>query len=191
MVLVIDHYDSFIDMICDYILQLGYDPVVIKTDQITENMLAMLSPSHLLIGPGPGHPKDQDLEIVNQLITDAIAREIPILGICLGHQLIAEYFGLPVDRADCIAHGKVSEIQHDTKGLFKNIPTPIKVARYHSLLVTYDGIKESKLEVAATTLASEIMAIRHKTLPIFGLQFHPESIMTQYGKELLANFFSI
>lgn len=190
MILVIDHYDSFIDMICDYLLQLGHDYRMVKTDKLCGTEPNTLAPEHIILGPGPGHPADQSLATVNQLITNAIARQTPILGICLGHQILAQYFGATIDYGEFPAHGIVSSINHDCCGIFSGIPTPLKVTRYHSLIVKDLNIAQETIRVTATTAKGEIMAISHKQLPIHGIQFHPESIMTESGKELLANFLS-
>lgn len=188
MILVIDHYDSFIDMICDYLVQLGQQYILVKTDKLTSDILIKLKPSHLVVGPGPGHPRDDSLLATRALLGDAIIHRIPVLGICLGHQLIAEHYGIRVVQARLVAHGVVSEITHSQDRIFAGISSPIKVTRYHSLLVENKISADNELEITAVTQQGEIMSLCHRNLPVFGVQFHPESVMTQYGRQLLTNF---
>lgn len=198
MLLLIDHYDSFSAMIADYCRQLKPDCrrqnyrrqncYVVKTDQLYTGMLTHLMPSHIIIGPGPGHPNDPQLAAVRIILSQAIALAIPILGICLGHQIIAEYFGARVVPAQWIAHGLVSEINHQGDLLFKGVPQHFMATRYHSLLIEPASLAGTPLHAIAHSHQDEIMAIRHHTLAIFGLQFHPESVMTTQGLTMLANF---
>lgn len=190
-VLLIDHYDSFADMIADYLRQLACDVIILKSDQITAAVFEELNPDKIIIGPGPGHPSDNDLISVRNLLPLAVAENIPILGICLGHQIIAEYYGARVVRAQKIAHGVCSDLFHNQDPLFVHIPDCFSATRYHSLIVDSRSINETPLRVLAKTEAAEIMALRHETLPLYGIQFHPESIMTYYGMQILTNFINL
>jgi anthranilate synthase/aminodeoxychorismate synthase-like glutamine amidotransferase len=191
-VLLIDHYDSFIDMIADYLQQLDCEVVIKKSDQLNEMTVAQLLPNKIVIGPGPGHPSDLDLVAVKIILASAITKNIPVLGICLGHQIIAEYFGAKVILASHIAHGVCSEILHDGDILFNNVANPFKATRYHSLIVDSGSLNNNTALVnTARTQAGEVMALRHKSLPIYGVQFHPESVMTDSGLQILANFINM
>lgn len=188
MLLIIDHHDSFSAMIADYCRQLGVEQQMITTDQITSHTLTDYQPRWIIIGPGPGHPSDQTLVATKRLIGDAIARQIPLLGICLGHQLIGEIYGAKIITAKQICHGIISEITHTNNTLFDGLPTTFKVTRYHSLLIETASLRNSELQITATTAKQEVMAIAHPQLAVYGIQFHPESVTTEYGLELLANF---
>ena len=186
MLLVIDNYDSFTYNLVQYLGDLGEELVVRRNDEITLDQIGSLRPKAMVISPGPGVPADAGITV------PAIRRwgpEIPTLGVCLGHQAIGEAFGGDVVRAKAVMHGKTSRIRHTGSGLFDGLPNPMVVMRYHSLVVE-PGSLPDELEVLATAVdnPSEIHAIRHKRFPIWGVQFHPESIMTSDGKALLANF---
>ena len=189
MLLVIDNYDSFTYNLVQFLGELGEELVVRRNDEVSVEGIGALKPKAMVISPGPGVPGDAGVTI------DAIRRwgpEIPTLGVCLGHQAIGEAFGGDVVRARAVMHGKTSRIQHSGSGLFKDLPNPMEVMRYHSLVVE-PGSLPDELEVLATALdnPAEVHAMRHKTFPIWGVQFHPESIMTPDGKALLANFLRI
>jgi len=189
MLLVIDNYDSFTYNLVQYLGELGEELVVRRNDEVTLDEIGGMKPRAMVISPGPGVPADAGVTI------EAIRRwgpEIPTLGVCLGHQAIGEAFGGEVVRAKAVMHGKTSRIEHDGSGLFAGLPNPMEVMRYHSLVVE-PGSLPDELQVLATALdnPSEIHAMRHKSHPIWGVQFHPESIMTPDGKALLANFLRI
>lgn len=184
MILLIDNYDSFTYNLVQYFGQLGEDLIVRRNDDVTIEEIKQMSPSYLVISPGPKTPNEAGISV------DAIrtfAGKIPIFGVCLGHQAIGQAFGGKVVHADRLMHGKTSPIEHDGKTLFKNIPQQTIVTRYHSLAVERDTLP-SCLEVTAETSAGEIMALRHKELPIEGVQFHPEAILTEHGKDMIKNF---
>lgn len=183
MILVIDHYDSFIDMISDYIATLGYAYQIIKTDSQTLATIDIKNYSHIIIGPGPGHPHDESLAQVYPILQQAILHDIPVLGICLGHQMIANYFGAKIITAARICHGLVQSITQQANSIiFNNLPTIFNVTRYHSLIVA-TTLANTPLRISATTNHDEVMALEHTTYRIYGVQFHPESIMTEYGHE--------
>lgn len=184
MILMIDNYDSFTFNLVQYLGELGEELVVKRNDEITIEEIEKMNPHFLMISPGPCSPNEAgiSLEAIKHF-----AGEIPIFGVCLGHQSIAQVFGGDVVRAERLMHGKTSEIHHDEKTIFQNIENPFTATRYHSLIVKKETLPDC-LEITAWTKEDEIMALRHKTLPIEGVQFHPESIMTSFGKELLKNF---
>ena len=187
MILVIDNYDSFTYNLVQYLGELGAEPVVYRNDAITIDQIRELGPKRIVISPGPGVPSDAGITV------DAVrflAGEVPILGVCLGNQAIGEAFGGRVVRAPYLMHGKTSEICHDSATIFRGLPYRFKATRYHSLIVEKEGLPES-LEVSATTPDGLIMGLRHKTWPVEGVQFHPESVMTEHGKKLLENFLSL
>lgn len=184
MILMIDNYDSFTYNLVQYVGELGEELQVYRNDKITLEEIERLSPDYLMISPGPCTPNEAGISM------DAIrhfAGKIPMLGVCLGHQSIGQVFGGKVIRAERLMHGKTSEVFHDGKMIFQDIPSPFTAARYHSLIVEESSIP-SELEVTARTAEGEIMAIRHREYPIEGVQFHPESIITQHGKKMLKNF---
>jgi anthranilate synthase/aminodeoxychorismate synthase-like glutamine amidotransferase len=187
MILVIDNYDSFTYNLVQYLGELGAEPQVYRNDAITIEQIRELKPERILISPGPGVPRDAGMTI------DAIrafAREVPILGVCLGHQAIGEAFGGRVVRAPYLMHGKTSEICHDSATIFWRLPYRFKATRYHSLIVEKESLPDS-LEVSATTPDGLIMGLRHRQLPVEGVQFHPESVMTEHGKKLIQNFLKL
>ena len=183
-VLVIDNYDSFTYNLVQYLGELGEEIRVFRNDEITVNELSGLSPDRIVISPGPCTPNEAgvSLEVVSRL-----AGKVPILGVCLGHQAIGQAFGGKVVRAREVVHGKTSRIFHDERGLFAGLPNPFEATRYHSLVVAREGLPDC-LEVTAKTWDEEIMGLRHKSLPVEGVQFHPESFLTTVGKDLLKNF---
>ncbi len=191
MLLIIDHYDSFSAMIADYCRAIMPEYCMLKTDQINSATLAKINPSHIIIGPGPGHPEDQELTTTKELIRQAIELKTPLFGICLGHQLIAEVFGAKIVTAEQICHGIISKITHNNSGILNNLPASFEVTRYHSLLIENRSMIDKEIKISAETSDGEIMAIHHQKLAIFGVQFHPESISTQNGKQLLANFLKV
>ncbi|MBY0124438.1 aminodeoxychorismate/anthranilate synthase component II [Bacillus sp. S/N-304-OC-R1] len=184
MILMIDNYDSFTYNLVQYLGEIGEDLVVKRNDEITIEEIEELKPKFLMISPGPCTPNEAGISL--QAI-EAFAGKIPVFGVCLGHQSIAQVFGGDVVQAERLMHGKTSDIHHDGKTIFQGLPNPFPATRYHSLIVKKETLP-SCLEVSAWTAEGEIMAVRHKELPIEGVQFHPESIMTVAGKDLLRNF---
>ncbi|MCU0482015.1 MAG: aminodeoxychorismate/anthranilate synthase component II [Anaerolineae bacterium] len=184
MILVIDNYDSFTYNLVQLMGELGGELCVIRNDQITLPQIVDLAPSHIVISPGPGNPDDGgvSLDVINQL-----GSQIPLLGVCLGHQCIGQAYGGVVRRAERLMHGKTSMIYHAQDPLFTGLPSPFEATRYHSLIVEEATLPDS-LSVIAFTEEGEIMALRHKQYPVVGVQFHPESILTTYGKRILQNF---
>ena len=184
MLLMIDNYDSFTYNLVQYLGELGQEVVVYRNDQITLDEIEKLAPSHVVISPGPCTPDDAGISVS---LVQAFADTLPILGVCLGHQSIAQAFGGMIVRAKRLMHGKTSFIEHQGSGLFSGVPSPFQATRYHSLVVRQDSLPEC-FEVTARADDGEIMAIRHAENPIHGVQFHPESILTQYGHKQLQNF---
>jgi anthranilate synthase/aminodeoxychorismate synthase-like glutamine amidotransferase len=185
-VVVVDNYDSFVYNLFQYLGELGADPVVVRNDAKTIAELRALEPDALVISPGPGRPADAGVS--NEAILAFGEAGTPVLGVCLGHQCIGEVFGGEIVRAPEIVHGKPSDISHDGRGVFTGLPDPLTATRYHSLVIEPSSIPTC-LAVTAHTPDGLIMGVRHKELPIEGVQFHPESILTgQDGKSLLANF---
>jgi anthranilate synthase/aminodeoxychorismate synthase-like glutamine amidotransferase len=182
VILLVDNYDSFTYNLAHLFQELGADVTVIRNDQIDPDEADRLAPSHLVISPGPGRPEDAGatLEIVERL-----GPHVPTLGVCLGQQAIVEVFGGEVGQAQRLVHGKASSISHDGQGLFTGLPDPLEGGRYHSLAATQ---VPDELEVCATTEDGEVMAVRHRELPIVGIQFHPESVLTPDGPALAKNF---
>jgi anthranilate synthase/aminodeoxychorismate synthase-like glutamine amidotransferase len=182
--LLIDNYDSFTYNLVQAFMVLGADVLVHRNDQITIDQAKTLKPTHLCISPGPGTPYDAG---VSMKMIEAFAGELPILGVCLGHQSITEVFGGKVVRAGRQMHGKTSPVTHDDKGVFAGVSNPVEVGRYHSLIAKPDTLPP-ELEVTAKTPEGEIMGLRHKTLMIEGVQFHPESVLTPEGPTMMGNF---
>ena len=184
MILIIDNYDSFTYNLVQYFGELGADLVVRRNDQITLDEVEKMHPDRICISPGPGTPLDAGIS--NDLIL-RFGPSVPILGVCLGHQCIGHVFGGEVVRADRIMHGKTSPIVHEGDGVFRSLPNPFEATRYHSLIVKRETLPP-ELEITAETAQREIMGLRHRRYPIQGVQFHPESILTSVGKQLLSNF---
>jgi anthranilate synthase component II len=186
MIAVIDNYDSFTYNLVQYLGELGAELQVIRNDQIQIDELIALSPSHVVISPGPGDPNEGG---ISNAAIQRFSGERPILGVCLGHQCIGAVFGGSVQHAPKLMHGKTSQIYHQGKDIFEGLPSPFEAMRYHSLVV--EEPLPNSLEVTAFTSEGDVMALRHKQHPTFGVQFHPESILTQHGKLLLKNFLNI
>ena len=184
-VLVIDNYDSFVYILVQYLGQLGAEPVVRRHDEATLDELRALEPSAVLISPGPGRPEDAGVS--NEAIRWFGEHGVPVLGVCLGHQCIGQLYGGSVVRAPEVMHGKTSLIHHKGVGVFSGLPNPFTATRYHSLVVEASSVPAS-LEVTARTDDGIVMGLRHRELPIEGVQFHPESILTERGHDLLRNF---
>lgn len=187
MILLIDNYDSFTYNLVQYFGELGEQIVVRRNDDITLEDIDTLSPDYLVISPGPCTPNEAGISIE---AIRSFAGRIPILGVCLGHQAIAQAFGGEVVHAERLMHGKTSPIRHDGKTIFTGIPQETIVTRYHSLAVAWESFPDC-LEVTAETEEGEIMALRHKMLPIEGVQYHPEAILTEHGKEMIRNFIEV
>ncbi|MDX8291993.1 aminodeoxychorismate/anthranilate synthase component II [Metabacillus indicus] len=184
MILMIDNYDSFTFNLVQYLGELGEELTVRRNDEITLDEIEELAPDFLMISPGPCSPNEAGISMA---AIERFAGKIPIFGVCLGHQSIAQVFGGDVVRAERLMHGKTSEMHHDGKTIFQDIENPFTATRYHSLIVKKETLPDC-FDITAWTEEGEIMAIRHKTLPVEGVQFHPESIMTSFGKNLLGNF---
>lgn len=184
MILVIDNYDSFTYNLVQYLGELGQEIVVHRNDAITLDELAALKPDHLLVSPGPCSPAEAGVSVA---VIQRFAGEIPILGVCLGHQSIGHAFGGNIVRAQRLMHGKTSTIHHEGVGVFTGLPNDFPAIRYHSLVIERASLPEC-LEITATSEDGEIMGVRHKTLPIEGVQFHPESVLTEHGHAMLKNF---
>lgn len=182
--LVIDNYDSFTYNLVQYFGELHVDPIVKRNDEISIDEIKRLNPDRICISPGPGRPEDAGIssEVIRQF-----GQETPILGVCLGHQCIAQVFGGEIVRAERLMHGKTSTIRHSQCGIFENMVQPLEATRYHSLIVRRESLPAS-LEITAETDEGEIMGLQHRQFPLHGVQFHPESILTVEGKKLLANF---
>ena len=187
MVLVIDNYDSFTYNLVQYLGELGAKLRVFRNDKITVRKLASLRPESIIISPGPGAPKDAGIS--NEAIR-AFSGKVPILGVCLGHQCIGEVFGGKIVLAPRIMHGKTSLVYHNKKEIFKNVKNPFEATRYHSLIIKRKAMP-SCLDITAETKEKEIMGVKHKNHPTWGVQFHPESIMTKEGKKVLKNFLEL
>ena len=187
MLLILDNYDSFTYNLVQYFGELGCEAVVRRNDDISVDEIAELRPTHICISPGPGRPAEAG---VSKEVVQRFAPSVPLLGVCLGHQCIAEVFGGQVVRAERLLHGKTSEIHHDGSDLFTGLANPFSATRYHSLIVSPEDLP-SELKISAKTAEGEIMALRHRRFPLHGVQFHPESILTAEGKKLLANFLAL
>lgn len=184
MILMIDNYDSFTFNLVQFLGELGQELVVKRNDEVNIEEIEELAPSFLMISPGPCSPNEAG---ISMKVIEHFAGKIPIFGVCLGHQSIAQVFGGDVVRSERLMHGKTSQMYHDGKTIFTDIPNPFTATRYHSLIVKKETLPDC-LEISSWTEEGEIMGLRHKTLPIEGVQFHPESIMTSHGKELLKKF---
>ncbi len=185
-VLMIDNYDSFTYNVVQAIRGIGADVLVFRNDQISVQEAQALDITHLVISPGPGRPENAGVSLD---MIKAFATSIPVLGVCLGHQAVVTAFGGKVVQAGSIMHGKTSAVRHDGKGVFAGLPLPMEVGRYHSLAAERDSVPEV-LKITANTDDGEIMGVRHVSLPVEGVQFHPESVLTPQGDQLLANFLS-
>lgn len=187
MILLIDNYDSFTYNLVQYLSELGAEVLVKRNDQITVKEAVALKPERIVVSPGPCTPSEAGISIA--IITE-LGPKIPTLGVCLGHQSIGQAFGGIVERAAYVMHGKRSAINHDAHGLFAGLPQHFMATRYHSLIVRKDGLPD-QLETTAWTDDGIIMGLKHKKYPIYGLQFHPESIMTEHGHAMLKNFLAV
>jgi anthranilate synthase component 2 len=191
MLLVLDNYDSFTYNLVQYAGELGADPVVYRNDAISVDAALALSPQAIIISPGPGTPSQAGISVP---LIQAAAGQVPVLGVCLGHQAIGEAFGARVVRADRLMHGKTAWVAHTDHPLFDCVPSPFEVMRYHSLVISPERLPK-ELDIIGWTSnrpdRREIMAVCHRTLPVYGVQFHPESVATTYGKQLLSNFFGL
>ncbi len=183
-ILMVDNYDSFTYNLVQYLGELGQELIVHRNDKITLEQVKRLRPDRIVISPGPGGPKDAG---VSMRIIRELGPKIPLLGVCLGHQCIGAVYGGVVERNYRLMHGKTSMIHHGGKGVFRGLPNPFEATRYHSLVVRRQGFPE-ELEITAETKEKEIMGLRHRRFPIFGVQFHPESILTKSGMQILRNF---
>jgi len=187
VILLIDNYDSFTYNLAQHLGQLGETLVVRRNDQITLEEIAKLGPERVVISPGPGVPQDAGITVA---LIRRFAGEVPILGVCLGHQAIAYAFGGRVSRAPTLMHGKTSEILHDGKTIFRKVPQRFTAARYHSLVVERKGLPR-QLEISARTRDGTVMGLRHRKLRVEGVQFHPESVLTEVGMQILRNFLAL
>ena len=189
MLLVLDNYDSFTYNLVQYLGELGQQPVVRRNDEITVDEIGSMGVNRIVISPGPCTPAEAGISVA---AIQRWGKTIPILGVCLGHQAIGEAYGGKVVRARTLMHGKTSRITHDGKGIFRNVASPLEVMRYHSLVVETDSLPD-ELEIVARAKddPSEIHAVKHRSHPVWGVQFHPESILTESGKEILRNFLTI
>ncbi|PIQ14230.1 MAG: anthranilate/aminodeoxychorismate synthase component II [Hydrogenophilales bacterium CG_4_9_14_3_um_filter_59_35] len=184
MLLMIDNYDSFTWNLVQYFGELGEDVLVFRNDEITVEQAAALKPDHIVISPGPCTPNEAGISVP---LIQAFAGKVPVLGVCLGHQSIGQAFGGKIVHATQLMHGKTSMIHHQDTGVFKGLPNPFRATRYHSLVIERASLPDC-LEITAWTEDGEIMGVRHKTLAVEGVQFHPESILTEHGHDMLANF---
>ena len=184
MLLMIDNYDSFTYNLVQYLGELGADVRVFRNDAITLDDIAAMKPERIVVSPGPCTPNEAGISVP---LIRRFAGEIPILGVCLGHQSIGQAFGGRIVRAQRVMHGKLSPVTHDGRGVFADVPSPFPVTRYHSLAIER-GSMPAELEVTATSDDGEIMGVRHRTLAVEGVQFHPEAILTEHGMRMLGNF---
>jgi anthranilate synthase/aminodeoxychorismate synthase-like glutamine amidotransferase len=184
MIFVVDNYDSFTYNLVQYLGELGAEVEVARNDAVTLEQIEARRPAGILLSPGPCTPDQAGISLA---VLERFSGVRPILGVCLGHQAIGQHFGGRVARAQRIVHGKTSPIHHDGRGVFAGLPSPFEATRYHSLVVEREGLPDS-LEISAWTAEGEIMGLRHRSLPVEGVQFHPESILTERGKDLLRNW---
>ena len=187
MLLMIDNYDSFTYNLVQYFGELGQDVRVHRNDEITVDQVAALKPDHIVISPGPCTPNEAGISVAT---IQRFAGQIPILGVCLGHQSIGQAFGGRIIRAKQLMHGKTSQVFHNDTSVFRGLPNPFTATRYHSLVIERESIPDC-LEITAWTSDGEIMGVRHKTLAVEGVQFHPESILTEHGHAMLGNFVGV
>lgn len=187
MILIIDNYDSFVYNIARYVKLAGMEPHVVRNDQISAQECIAVGPTGVILSPGPKAPKDAGICMD---LLGILPRDIPMLGVCLGHQCLGEVFGGRTVKASHPLHGEATHIEHDGNGIFLDLPSPIRVGRYHSL-ITQLSLDATPLKVTARSAENEIMAIQHQTAPWFGVQFHPESVLTEYGNEMINNFVTI
>ncbi len=187
MLLMIDNYDSFTYNLVQYFGELGQEVMVRRNDKITLAEIRQLRPQHIVISPGPGVPRDAG---VSEAVISEFGETTPLLGVCLGHQAIGEVFGGTVERAPELMHGKISQVDHTGQGIFENLPQTFNATRYHSLVVRRADLP-AELEVTAWTSSGLIMGLQHRRWPVFGVQFHPESILTEHGHAILSNFLKI
>jgi anthranilate synthase/aminodeoxychorismate synthase-like glutamine amidotransferase len=187
-VLVIDSYDSFVYNLVQYLGELGAEPIVVRNDECSVDQVLELEPNAVLVSPGPGRPEDAG--IICAAIPAFAERGTPVLGVCLGHQAIGHVYGGTVERAPHLMHGKTSHIEHGGVGVFAGLPSPLTATRYHSLVIAPDSMPDC-LEVTARTNDGIVMGVRHRDLPVEGVQFHPESILTAAGHDLLRNFLRV
>ena len=188
MILIIDNYDSFVANVARYLRELGRETRLVRNDAVTVDEIRRMNPEAIVVSPGPCGPREAG---VSSPAIAALSGRIPILGICLGHQCIGDVFGAEVTRAARPMHGRASAVRHDGTGLFAGVPNPLKVGRYHSLIVETDGRTTLPIEVTARSDEGEVMALAHSSHPTFGVQFHPESILTEHGHALLGNFLAL
>ena len=184
-VLVLDSYDSFVFNLVQYLGELGAEPIVYRNDALDVAAAVALDPDAVLLSPGPGRPEDAG--IICAAVPAFAARDVPVLGVCLGHQAIGHVYGAAVVGAPDLMHGKTSPIEHDGSGVFDGLPSPLTATRYHSLTLAPDSIPDELL-VTARTADGTVMGVRHRSLPVEGVQFHPESVLTGSGHDLLRNF---
>ncbi len=189
---MIDNYDSFTFNLVHYFQALGQEVLVFRNDEISIKKIASLNPDYIVISPGPCTPDSAGISL--EVIAEFVGKT-PLLGVCLGHQCIAQHYGAVIEKATQVMHGKTSQIHHRQQGLFSQLTLPLRVTRYHSLVVNFDSLP-NELSITAWSQTNEgkldeIMALKHKSLPVYGVQFHPESILTEQGKELLNNFLTL
>ena len=184
MILLIDNYDSFVWNLARYVSELGHTRIVVRNDATSLDEIAALAPSHIIVSPGPCSPAEAG---ISNAVIATFGPTIPILGVCLGHQCIGAALGGQVERARRPMHGKTSLVRHAGKGVFVGLPDPLRVTRYHSLIVADEDLPDS-LQVTARSEEGEIMALAHRTQPVVGVQFHPEAVLTEHGHDLLRNF---
>lgn len=187
MILVVDNYDSFTFNLVQYLGELGAEMKVVRNDEITVPEIEALQPERILVSPGPCTPDDAGISCE---VIRTFGPRLPVFGVCLGHQSLGQVYGGKVVRADRLMHGKTSPIQHDGKGLFAGMPNPFDATRYHSLIVERSSLPDV-LEISAETDRGEIMGLRHRELPVHGVQFHPESVLTEDGRRMMKNFLSL
>jgi anthranilate synthase/phosphoribosyltransferase len=187
-VLILDNYDSFVWNIADYIGKLGAEPFLVRSTRITLEKVWEMRPDRIVLSPGPGHPSERRFTGISADVVREVSREIPTLGVCMGMQLIAYALGGEVVRAKRVLHGKSSKVLHDSEGLFRGLENPLVVGRYHSLAVSESSLPRELAVCARDLEDGEVMAIKHRSWPLAGVQFHPESILTPRGIDLLRNF---